>query len=163
MFFFFSFSSGCVDAHTQLYTTPGKRRQQTPLICVDSDSLSFLSLGLSAGLFSKNTAGNMKNESCHCWTHSLPLSPSLSQTHTRLNWQGRGSAAQKRLSKHCPRQSRIAHTHRQTQRAVSDAGISHPPGKYERLVTLYRLAWSSNATLILSYIMNTCELTGCEY
>lgn len=88
------------------------------------------------------------------------LSPSLTHTHTHLNWQGCGSAAQKRLSKHCPRQSRIAEAHRQTQRAVSDAGISHPPGKYKRLVMLYQPPWASDSLLILCYDnSDTCETT----
>lgn len=55
------------------------------------------------------------------------------------------AAAQKRLSKQCPRQSRIAHTHGQTQGALSDAGISHPPGECKQLVMLHQAAAAAAA------------------
>lgn len=73
----------------------------------------------------------------------LPLVHSqYTRTHTHmLNWQGHGRAAQKRLSKQCPRQSGTAHAHRQTQ-SLSDAGISRPPGKCERLLIWWEPPWS---------------------
>ena len=130
---------------TQLYTTPGKKTTNITHLCWFRP-LSFSHSASQQVCLEKILLGTWKMKAT-----IAGLSLSLTHTHTHLNWQGRGSAAQKRLSKHCPRQSRIAHTLTdiQTQRAVSDAGISHPPGKYKRLVMLYRRPQASDSTHIL--------------
>lgn len=71
------FLSGCVWTHNYIPVQGKKQIANITHLCWFKPL--YLSLCFSAGLFRKNTAGNMKNESCHCWT------PSHSQKHTHTH------------------------------------------------------------------------------